>query len=195
MRYSYQSTENTPVWVLIGLNILVFIFGYVIPSLDINLALSLNTFAQRPWAIVTSMFVHNGIWHIFGNMLTLFFFGNFLIRLIGAGRFLLVYFIGGIVGNLFFLLFAYLGIAVSPSDFIVGASGAVFALGGTLAVLTPKLRVYFFGLVPLPLWVAIVIGLIIILPGVAWQAHLGGAVAGALAGLYFRRQDLRYRIR
>jgi uncharacterized protein len=203
LRYSYQSSENTPVWVLISVNLVIFIltiFDHTFTSfpytpLHNNLALSLNTFGHWPWIIITSMFAHSGIWHIFSNMLGLFFFGTFLIQLIGTNRFLITYFVGGIIGSLFFLLFAYLGIDATPSTYIIGASGAVYALGATLAVLTPKLRVYFFSIVPLPLWVAIVIGLIIILPGVAWQAHLGGAAAGALAGLYFRRQNLRYRIR
>ena len=194
MRYSYQSTENTPVWVIIGINILIFILGYIVPSLDNNLVLSLINFAQQPWTILTSIFVHADIIHILTNMLTLFFFGTFLIQLVGAGRFLTVYFIGGIVGNLFFLLFAYLGIFADAYTGVVGASGAIFALGGTLAVLTPRTRVYFFGLIPLPLWVAIVIGFLIILPGVAWQAHLGGLVTGLLAGWYFRQQARRYRI-
>jgi membrane associated rhomboid family serine protease len=46
--------------------------------------------------------------------------------------------------------------------------------------------------VPIPLWLAVVIGLVIIAEGVAWQAHLGGALFGALMGLLFRRQRKYY---
>lgn len=195
LRYSYQSNENTPVWILIGLNVLVFIFGYVVPGLDSSLALQLASFYRQPWSILTSMFVHAGIFHILSNMLALFFFGTFLVQLLGSNRFLIVYFAGGIAGNLLFLLFAYLGITIDIYTAVVGASGAIYALGGVLVVLTPKLRVYFFGLIPVPLWVAIIVGFLIIFPGVAWQAHLGGLIAGLLFGLYFRQQNSRYRIR
>ena len=199
MRYSYGSSENTPIWVLIGINIIVFILGYIIADLNYNLALQLSSFSLRPWTIVTAMFVHDGFFHIFLNMLTLFFFGTFLIQMVGTGRFLIVYIVGGIVGNLLFLLFAYLGIAADMYTFLVGSSGAIFALGGTLVVLVPKVRVYLYGLVPVPLWVAIILGfLIVFLPffsGVAWQAHLGGLITGLAAGLYFRSENLRYRIR
>jgi len=68
-----------------------------------------------------------------------------------------------------------------------------------LVVLTPKLRVYLMGLIPIPLWVAVIGGFLIILPGVAWQAHFGGLLAGLVAGIIFRRQQrnrgIKYYIR
>lgn len=197
MRYSYQSSENTPVWIIIGINIIIFILEYIVPSLEVNLGLQLFSFSQHPWTIITSIFVHAGFFHILANMITLFFFGTFLVQLIGTSRFLIVYFVSGIVGNLVFLLFAYLGIAANPYTFVVGASGAIFGLGGTLVVLVPKLRVYIYGLLPVPLWIAVIGGFFIIafVPYVAWQAHLGGLVTGVIAGLYFRREAGRYRLR
>jgi len=203
LRYSYQSTENTPVWVLIGINLIVFILTSVTQTFNTfpptplynSLVLRLVSFPHYPWTLVTSIFAHEGLLHIFTNMFTLFFFGSFLLQLVGVGRFLTVYFAGGIVGNLLFLLFSYLEIFTNQYTGVIGASGAIFALGGTLAILTPKLRVYLFGIAPIPLWIAIIFGFVIILPGVAWQAHLGGLIAGLIAGLYFRQQANRYRIR
>jgi membrane associated rhomboid family serine protease len=144
-----------------------------------------------PWTIVTNLFVHGGIWHLLFNMITLYFFGTFLIRLVGTRDFLIIYFLGGIVGNIFFMLFAYLHFLTSPLSLVVGASGAIFALGGALAVLTPKLRVFVFPVpVPMPLWVAVIGGFVILvfIGGVAWQGHLGGLVFGLLAGLVLRRR-------
>ena len=83
----------------------------------------------------------------------------------------------------------------SPFALVVGASGAVFALGGTLAVLTPKLRVIVFPIpVPMPLWVAVIGGFVVMsfFPNVAWQGHLGGLVFGLIAGYFFRRRERRF---
>ncbi len=101
-----------------------------------------------------------------------------------GSKFLIVYFGGGILGNILFVLLA-------PSFHIaVGASGAIFALGGALSVMRPKLRVFIFPIpVPIPLWVAVIGGFLIIslFPHVAWQAHLGGLVFGLIAGYSLRR--------
>ena len=135
---------------------------------------------------MTNLFIHGSIWHIAANMLTLYFLGRFLSMLIGDARFLIVYFLGGIIGNLFYILLA------SPYSIAIGASGAVFAIGGALAVMTPKLRVYVFPIpAPLPLWAGVIGVFVIIsfLPYVAWQAHLGGLILGLLAGYFFRRRQ------
>ncbi len=90
------------------------------------------------------------------------------------------------MGSALFILLA------SPYSVAIGASGAVFALGGALAVMRPKLRVFVFPIpVPLPLWSAVIGGFLIIslFPRVAWQAHLGGLVFGLIAGYFFRKRE------
>ncbi len=190
MRYSYQTSRQTPVWILIAVNLIVFIASLFNSDLIVtNFALNGATLAQHPWTIVTAMFVHIEWWHILGNMLTLFFFGTYLLQLVGQGRFWLVYFIGGIIGNALFLLLA------PPSYYVLGASGAIFALGGALAVLRPNIRVFVFPIpAPIPLWIAVIGGFLIVsfLGNVAWQAHLGGIIVGLIAGYIFRRQERRY---
>jgi membrane associated rhomboid family serine protease len=107
--------------------------------------------------------------------------------LLGTWKFLVVYFGGGILGGIVYLL-----LPPSPMAVAVGASGAIFALGGTLAVMRPRLRVIVFPIpIPLPLWIAI-IGIFAIfsfLPNVAWQAHLGGLLLGLVVGYLFRRRE------
>ena len=184
----YQGFKQTTIWVLIGVNFLLFIATLIAPNLIFLLGLQPASFLQHPWTIVTNLFIHGGLWHILANMLALFFFGTYLARLIGERKFLIVYFCGGILGNILFIL---LGPAFSIA---VGASGAIFALGGALAVMTPKLRVFIFPIpVPMPLWVAVIGGFIVLsfIPSIAWQAHLGGLVFGLIAGYFFRRR-LRY---
>ncbi|MFH1031482.1 MAG: rhomboid family intramembrane serine protease [Chloroflexota bacterium] len=190
MRYSrgYGSFNLGPVEFLIIANLLVFIATLFNGNLVFReLGLSTATFSQKPWTIITSMFVHDGFNHIFFNMFTLFFFGMYLVRLVGERNFLLIYFAGGILGGIFFLLI------LPPSVPAVGASGAIYSLGGALAVLRPKLPVFIFPFpVPIPLWIAVIGGALIISPGIAWQAHLGGLVLGLAAG-YYLKQSGRYR--
>jgi membrane associated rhomboid family serine protease len=194
---AYRASRPTAVWIIIGINLLIFIATLIDRNLILLLGFQPASFLAMPWAIVTNLFVHSGLWHIFANMITLYFFGSFLSRLIGTPRFLLVYFVGGIVGNIFFLLIALYTPLASSSSIAIGASGAVFALGGVLAVLMPKLRVFVFPIpAPIPLWIAVIGGFIVLtifssFLNIAWQAHLGGLLLGLIAGYFFRRQ-MRY---
>jgi membrane associated rhomboid family serine protease len=195
---SYRAENIAPVMAIIILCFLVYIASILprfLDFLDYNLValLGLQTaaFIHMPWTIVTNLFVHGSIWHLLFNMITLYFFGTFLLRLVGMRTFLIVYFLGGIMGNIFFMLSAFFWVFASPYSIVIGASGAIFALGGTLAVLTPKLRVFVFPIpVPMPLWVAVIGGFVIMsfIGGVAWQGHLGGLVLGLVAGFILRNR-------
>ena len=138
--------------------------------------------------MVTNLFVHAGFGHILFNMLALLFFGGFTARLMGEWNFLAVYFAGGILGNILYTIMA-------PSHAVaVGASGAIFALGGTLVALAPKVKVIVFPVpAPLPLWIAVIGGffILMIIPNVAWQAHLGGLVLGLGFGGLSKRKGQR----
>jgi membrane associated rhomboid family serine protease len=189
VRYqSYQSFSLSPILVLVIINFLVFIATMIVGELVFFLGLQPAGFLSRPWTILTSMFVHGSFWHIFANMLTLYFFGSYLSRLVGNIKFLIVYFAGGILGGIMFILLA------SPSSVVIGASGAVFAVAGALVVMRPKLPVIIFPIpAPIPLWVAVIGGFLILsfLPNsnIAWQAHLGGLILGLIAGYIFRKRQ------
>ena len=188
-----RSDNITPVLAIIILCFLVYIateaarlLGHdIIPLVGLRPA----SFLMEPWTIVTNLFVHGGIWHLLANMLTLYFFGSFLTRLVSTRAFLIIYFLGGIAGNILFMLLSLpLGKVMYT---VIGASGAVFALGGALSVLTPRLKVYVFPIpVAMPLWVAVMGGFVIMsfIPGIAWEGHLGGLVFGLVAGLVLRRR-------
>jgi len=187
-RYSRPFWQD-PLLVLIGLNVLVFILTIGSPSLRTQLAIVPATFLSEPWTAVTSMFIHADIYHILFNMLALYFFGSYLVQVIGERSMLAIYFIGGVVGSLFVWL---LGPTYIPT---IGASGAIFALGGVLAVLRPMTRVIIFPIpVPLPLWIAVIGGglLLSLVANVSWQAHLGGLLTGVTAALLLRRGRLRF---
>ncbi len=176
-----------PVGFLIIINIILYIVTLIRPELIYTLGLSPVEFTSRPWTIITNLFIHAGLWHILANMLTLYFFGSYLSRLAGERNFLIIYFLGGLLGNAAYLLMAY------PFSVAIGASGAVFAVAGALTVLRPKMTVFIIPIpVPIPLWIAVLGGFLLLsIPAfasnIAWQAHLGGLVLGLIAGFIFRK--------
>jgi uncharacterized protein len=184
-----ESFFMNPVLVIIILDILIFLIVQVNQNRALTiLGLAPAVFMQKPWTILTSMFLHLDFWHIFSNMLVLYFFGRIIYKIVGGWRFLTIYFIGGLAGNLLYLL-------IGPDNSIAfGASGAVYAIAGTLVVLMPNMRVALWGLVPVPLWIFVIVFLgILSLPpfaaaNLAWQAHLGGLVVGLIAGFIYKRQ-------
>lgn len=128
---------------------------------------------SEPWRMVTSAFLHStNLMHIAFNMYALWILGNVLEPVFGRVRFLAVYLISALAGSVGVLL-------LSPIDTaVVGASGAVFGLFGALFVVQRKRGGDVRQIVVL-LLINAAIGF---LPGVgiAWQAHLGGLIAGAL---------------
>ena len=190
-RANYRGNRGAtlgPLGFLIVANLIVFFITSFRSDLIGLLGLSGYSFLSQPWTIVTNMFVHASFGHIFANMLTLFFYGSYLINLVGERKFFIVYFLGGLLGNIAYLLMA------NPFSIAIGASGAVFAVGGALMVLRPKLPVIIFPIpIPLPLWAVVIGGFFILTsPGIAWQAHLGGLALGLIAGYYFRRNTRTY---
>ena len=189
IRYRSGEGELIPIIVLIIINFVVYLAINIAQFANISilqyLALSRSTFLLAPWTVFTYMFTHQEFFHILANMVTFYFYGSFLNRVTGVKTFLAIYLIGGLVGGLFVLLLS------SPNSFTIGTSGAIFALGGALAVMTPQLKVFIFPIpVAMPLWVAILVGFLVlaIIPGVSWQGHLGGLLFGLAAGWYLRKR-------
>ena len=186
---TYGTVNLNALWFLIAVNALIFVITLVRPA-DVagSLGLTPALLSQQPWTIISSMFVHGSFTHILFNMIGLYFLGSFLIRAVGERSFLVVFFLGGLAGNVLFILLA------DPFSTAVGASGAIYALGGALAILVPRAPVLIFPIpVPIPLWAAILIFLLLsFLPGIAWQAHLGGLFLGLVAGLVLRRRRRVY---
>ncbi len=194
---SYQNMRAMAVWILILANVAVFLATTFTGNSDAifnSFGISRIDLGSHPWVILTSLFLHAGFTHILFNMLWLYWYGTALVMLIGEVKFLILYFVGGLVGNALFVL-------IEPSALAIGASGAVLALGGALAVMRPRMKIVLFPIpVPMDLWVYVLIGsafLSILIPAISpgsdigWQAHLGGLVAGLAFGWYFRRWERR----
>lgn len=141
---------------LIALNILIFLAFFIIELYQPDfvfkyVALTPGEFIQGNslWTIVTSMFMHANLAHLFFNMFSLFFIGSFVEKIIGKKRFLWFYIFAGLFAGLFFALLSgffgstFIGERIfgNPSIPGVGASGAIFGLLGILAIITPLARV------------------------------------------------------
>lgn len=156
--------------------------------------------------LITSMFLHGGIFHLAGNMLFLWIFGDNVESALGHIRYLIFYLLCGLAA-------AYLQIAMAPASKIpmVGASGAISGVLGAYFLLYPRARVlsliflgFFWDLIRVP--AMIVLGFWIVLQviygmtslggpaggGVAWFAHIGGFAAGM--GLLFIFKRRKYKI-
>ena len=131
----------------------------------------------EPWRMLTSVLLHGSIFHVLLNMYTLWIFGQILEGMLGRGRFLALYLLSGLAGSLGVLFLS------DPRIPVVGASGAIFGLMGAFLVIQRRL-----GGNATQLLILVGINLVIgFLPGlnVAWQAHVGGLIAGAVIGLIF----------
>jgi membrane associated rhomboid family serine protease len=156
--------------------------------------------------VVTAMFLHGGFFHIAGNMLYLWIFGNNVEDAMGRMRFIAFYLLCGLCA-------AYAHALMNRSSVIpmIGASGAVAGVLGAYLLLYPRARVVtlvFFGFFMRTIEVPamVVLGLWFVLQflnalvtdgsggGVAWYAHIGGFAAGVLLIGPFKRKDVPYGI-
>jgi membrane associated rhomboid family serine protease len=190
----------------------VFEFGLIPCRIGDSCPVALETLlagAPAPWLTVfTSMFVHGGPFHVGGNMLYLWIFGNNVEDSMGKGRFLAFYLLCGVAAA----AAQYLTDTDSAVP-MVGASGAVSGALGAYLVMFPSARVwtvlifgFFVRFVPVPALVVLGFWIVVQLingaltfgrgepGGVAFLAHVGGFVAGmALVGLFRRRPRMAYR--
>ena len=188
--------------------ILVNVLAYIIFSLLIAVnAIPIDFVALKPasilqgkylWTFITSMFMHANIFHIFANMISLFFLGTFMERILGRKRYLYFYLIAGLVSGLFFVL-ASLVFTGDMATFAVGASGAIFGIAGLMIVLSPNLPLYVM-FIPIPVKAKYAIpGLLVLLWLISLAgnipigntAHLGGLLAGIMYGIYLRNKYKR----
>ncbi len=187
--------------ILIIINVALFLLFTLLISLNV---LPIEFVAINPdnilhgkylWTFLTSMFMHAGIFHIFANMISLFFIGALVERLLGAKRYLYFYLASGIFASLLFVVSALI-FTGELGAFAVGASGAIFGLIGLLMILVPNLPVYIM-FIPIPIkmkyaapGMLVVLWLISIAGNVSIgnMAHLGGFLFGLGYGFYLRKR-------
>jgi membrane associated rhomboid family serine protease len=203
-RRSFRYQNNNMVFVLIGLNILVFLAEWLFGQRFLRDYLAMipkEVLNGRVWTFVTYMFLHSGFRHIFFNMFALFIFGVQVERYIGSRDFLLYYFVTGILAGVFsFGAYLFAAHFFFPYDYyydyyysiaLMGASGAIFAIQLAYAVFFPQSIIYIWGILPLRAPVMVLgftaLEIVMMVTGmggnVAHVTHLAGFGFG---WLYFR---------
>lgn len=153
-------------------------------------------FLQQPWSIVTYSFFHGGIWHLFWNMVLLYFSGRIFLNLFGPRKFINVYFLGVIAGGLTFLLSynifpALMGVQTA----LIGASAGVTAVLIFICAYIPnqEVRLFFFNI---KLWYIGAFFVLLDLVQIPISGNAGGHLAhlgGALLGYVYARQLVKGR--
>ncbi len=189
MRHLFPSVTPVVRWLLIA-NIVIFIPGFLIQTLSRFLyewfsVLPISSFHMiQLWRPITYQFLHGGIFHVFFNMLVLFFFGPMLEQMWGSRRFAFFYLACGAAGGILYIILVLFRI-LEPGV-MVGASGAIYGMLAAGAILFPNLRVFVMGIFPIPLSVlAILLVVFSVLNFLGGQnaggeaAHLAGMAVGA----------------
>lgn len=149
---------------------------------------------QERWTLATYMFVHASFLHLLGNALFLWVFGDNVEDAMGHVRFLLFYVICGIFAGLVHTM-----VFRSSEIPVIGSSGAVAGVVSAYLMLHPKVKIWVLALWRIPIkitavwvlgfWVLLQVGSAVLSDGdgIAWWAHVGGLVAGAVLILFMRR--------
>lgn len=164
---------------LIVINAIVWLLQ-VLPNSVVTeqLVFSPLSFALEPWRALTAGFAHSpdNFLHLALNMYSLYVFGQVLEPMLGKARFLAMYLISVLGGSAAVMWLS------SMVGYTLGASGAVFGLMGAYFVIARKLGAQsgqLFGLI------AINLAFGFFMPGISWQAHVGGLAAGCLVALLY----------
>lgn len=178
MKYNWYAFK------LVAICVVVFILQNIYTDLTDQFALDSAYLLSRPWTIITYIFLHGSFEHLFYNMFALALFGSVLEKIIGGKKFLLTFFVSGIIAGIGSVIFYTSSI---------GASGAIYGIMGILAVLRPRMAVY-VGFVPLPMFLTValwtagdLLGLFFPTDLTAHGAHLFGLIFGLIYGIFLRK--------
>ncbi|MFB6203842.1 MAG: rhomboid family intramembrane serine protease [Candidatus Nanohaloarchaea archaeon] len=195
---------------IIALTVVSFVAQFTVPGYVANTILrpEISHLVTHPWTLVTVMLLHGGPFHLFANMVTFYFFGSLLEKVVGS-RDLLKFYVGsGIAASISFVAFRNLLAlpfmtgpqALGPA---VGASGAVVACFAAVAMLYPDAEVLLYFFIPMKIKTALhafvaiegfnllmkTIGIYLpVIGGFASSAHLAGIAAGVWFGRKLREQ-------
>ncbi|MEM6464108.1 MAG: rhomboid family intramembrane serine protease [Pseudomonadota bacterium] len=197
---------NIAIWFMTALsgsqgsftNAAVLGFGFI-PAVAFGSAQLAPEFVVVPEAAtyVTYAFLHADFWHLAGNMLFLWVFGDNIEDALGHFRFLIFYLACAAAGAL-----AHAVIQPASDAPLIGASGAVAGIVAAYLILHPRVRVWVLALgriplplpayIPLVLWIGMQFFMVVTAgdSGISWAAHIGGIVAGAILVVVMKRREV-----
>lgn len=151
----------------------------------------------RPWTLVTYIFIHASVLHLFFNMVVLYFFGIALERRIGNRQLLTIFFVSGVLSAIGYTFLSQPIFNITPG-MMVGASGAIYGVFAALAILEPDLRVYLYFAIPMKLKYALLLFalfdflMINSSDMIAHTAHLSGLFVGLFMGFRIKKSEEKY---
>jgi membrane associated rhomboid family serine protease len=185
---------NTVIFLLVTLG--AFLFGTT-PAVVAQWFVLPDDFGEillQPWSLLTYSFLHFGFWHIFWNMLWLYWFGAFVLNLFSDRQFLTIYLLGALFGGLLYVVSYNLFPAFAAyRGYLLGASAAVRAIVIFVAAYTPhtQVRLFFFNVKVWHIGLFVVLLDLIQMPtsgnAGGLLAHLGGAVFGYLYAVQLKK--------
>jgi len=200
-------SRTTPIvtWIIIAVNVFIFIYTYIIDGVNFEKYIfSLGTIPEKIlrgesiYTLLTSMYMHGGLMHIFGNMLYLNIFGDNVEDVCGHLKYLVFYTICGVSASLIHTF-----LTSNPQIPAVGASGAISGILGAYVVLYPRariltavfFRIIYFTRVPASLFIGFWFIMQLLLSsyeilgyttGIAVWAHIGGFIVGLILSIPLR---------
>lgn len=147
------------------------------------------------WRLITAMFLHADLNHLFNNMVIVLFMGNMLEKAVGHFSFTGIYLLSGICGNICSLFYKLAAGVASPS---IGASGAVFGMDGLLLALVIWKTQRMPPITPIRALVVVLLSLYngVVSSNIDNAAHVGGLIAGFVLGcLFCVMQKIKYTLK
>lgn len=184
MEKIFSSKKPLVTYLLMTICIVMFIIsgGGLVNNILFNLGFN-NGIAVRSgqvYRLISSMFLHMGLAHIFFNMYSLYYVGIKIEDFFGKWKYLLIFLLSGVCGNL-------LSIGFHPESYSVGASGAIFGLFGALIYFGYTYRGYIGSIIRSQILPIVIFNLFIgfMIPGIDVAAHVGGLIGGIITAKMF----------
>lgn len=179
----FKKDKPIATYILMAINIIVFLMMYFfgagsednVTLVKFGALVGDYVTLGEYYRLITSMFVHIGIFHILFNMYALYILGPQIENFFGRAKFIIIYLFSGIIGNLLTIIFM-------PHYISAGASGGIFGLLGALVYFGYHYRVYLGNVLRTQIIPVVIINLAIgfTLPGINQVAHVGGLLSGYL---------------
>jgi membrane associated rhomboid family serine protease len=197
VRRGYAPGEPIATYTLIGMNVLAFL-ATMASGASLTGSVGGNTVLEKAalngpkiadgevWRIVTSGFMHYGLFHILFNMYALYILGQLLEPAVGRVRFVLIYFVALIAGSVGALV-------LDPNAYTAGASGAVFGLMSAAIVVMRNRGINALES-GLGVWLFLNLAITFTVSGISIGGHIGGLIGGALAAWVLVELPERFRV-